>query len=817
MERKFSLNGKWLFQAAGESEWLDATVPGSVYADLLDAGKMEDPYWRNNEYQAFDLMEKDYVYRHTFTLDGNALDGEALLLVCEGLDTLARVSVNGKNVLSADNMHRTWTVNVQNDVHEGENTIEIVFASPNKYLRAAYEKSPTNGSTDCTTGFPLLRKAHCMFGWDWGPRMPDAGIWRNIYLQRVDKAKFIGVRVHQEHSAGKVTLSFESEIESYTGLCECTEPEYGVRYTLVSPDGKETSKLNEDITVENPMLWWPNGYGEQPLYTLRAELLDDDGDVLDVWEKRIGLRTLTIRREKDQWGESFETRVNGVSIFAMGADYIPEDNILRRVTPERTYRLLEDAKNANFNSIRVWGGGYYPDDWFYDACDEMGLIVWQDFMFACAMYDLSPDFEESIRAEFGDNIRRLRHHASLGLWCGNNEMELAVVEKWYDFPAKQYSDYIKMYEYILPEMLRELDPDTFYWPASPSCGGGFDEPNDPDRGDVHYWKVWHSNVPFTDYRKYLFRYVSEFGFQSFPCLKTVESFTEPEDRNIFSYVMEKHQRNDAANGKIMNYMAQTFRYPGAFDLVLYASQLLQADAIRYGVEHWRRNRGRCMGAIYWQLNDCWPVASWSSIDYFGRWKALHYSAKRFFAPVLLSCEEEGTLTQRTNVNAELPESAVEKSIRLNVSNETMQSVHANVKWALRRADGTVICSGEEEVEVPALSAVWFEKKEFPQADLFGDYASYELWTGGEKVSSGTVLFCAPKHFRFADPKLSLSVEGDTIKVKAQAYARMVEIVCEDGDVVLEDNYFDLNAEERSIRILRGKGSRFSVRSVYDIR
>lgn len=817
MNRILSLNGTWEMRPMEEAEWISAVVPGSVYADLLDAGKMEDPYWRNNELKAFDLMEKDFVYRRTFDLNEADVDCDALLLTCEGLDTLAEVSINGQEVLSADNMHRTWSVDVLDFVVPGENEIEIIFRSPNQYIKAAYADCKAEGSSDATVGFPHLRKAHCMFGWDWGPRLPDAGIWRDIYLNVVSGARLLGVRVHQDHADDQVLLSFETEIESYTGLCECTEPDYSVRYTVTSPDGEAVTGIDEDLLIENPKLWWPNGYGDQPLYTVRAELLDEEGGALDVWEKRIGLRTMTMLRRKDEWGESFETNVNGVSIFAMGADYIPEDNILRRVVPERTRRLLEDCKLANYNAIRVWGGGYYPDDWFYDACDELGLVVWQDFMFACAVYELTDEFEANIIEEFKDNIRRLRHHPSLGLWCGNNEMEMFVDQGMWVSSHKQKADYIKMYEYIIPKVLGEFDPDTFYWPASPSSGGSFDFPNDPDRGDVHYWDVWHGNKPFTEYRKFYFRYASEFGFQSFPCLKTVESFTEPDDRNIFSYVMEKHQRNDAANGKIMNYLAQTFRYPGDFDTMLYASQLLQAEAIRYGVEHWRRNRGRCMGAIVWQLNDCWPVASWASIDYYNRWKALHYAEKRFFAPVLLSCEEEGTLTQRTNANAELREDAVEKSIRLNVSNETLNPVDVQVKWALRNAKAEILKMGEEDAHVDALTAKWFDKREFPEAELFGDYVSYELWSDGVKISDGSVLFCAPKHFNFVDPQLEIAVEGKEIVVSAKAYARMVEIVCEDGDVLFDDNYFDLNADSRRIRIIRGDGTKFSVRSVYNIR
>ena len=383
----------------------------------------------------------------------------------------------------------------------------------------------------------------------------------------------------------------------------------------------------------------------------------------------------------------------------MGGDYIPEDNLLSRVTPQRTRRLLEDARLAHFNTVRIWGGGYYPDDFFYDICDELGLLVWQDFLYACAFYDLTPAFEASIRKETEQNVRRLRHHPSLALLCGNNEMEMfqAMALKldvngqnhaFVPSAMHHHADYIKMFESIIPEICRREAPQTFYWPASPSSGGSYDDPNGENRGDVHYWDVWHGEKPFTEYRKFFFRYTSEFGFQSFPCLKTVESFTLPEDRNIFSRVMERHQRNKAANGKILSYLSQTYRYPESFDNLLYASQLLQADAIRCGVEHWRRNRGRCMGAVIWQLNDCWPVASWSSIDYFGRWKALHYAARRFFAPVMISCQEEGEVSQNPQIN-EFRTEPIRVSARLCVSNETREAVGGLVRWALRTPDGAV--------------------------------------------------------------------------------------------------------------------------------
>ncbi|HOO27843.1 MAG TPA: glycoside hydrolase family 2 protein, partial [Lachnospiraceae bacterium] len=660
-----TIDRNFKMRIVGEDMWIPAEVPGSVYADLLAGNRMEDPYWRDNELKALEIMREDFEYIGTFAVTDDMMQQEKIFLHFDGLDTLADIKLNGVWLGSAYNMHRIWEFEVSNLLKSENNEIQIVFHSPVNYIEKKYKSEPVGGSEDAMRGFPKLRKAHCMFGWDWGPRLPDAGIFRGISLRGVTDARLDSVYIEQNHTLGGVLLDFhvamkqvcnDSAVSFLKEKKAALRDGYAYRVAITEPETESLSAVTvydrspETILIENPKLWWPNGYGEQNLYGVRVELLKD-GETIDIWEKRIGLRTLTVCRETDEFGESFAHEVNGVRIFAMGADYIPEDNLLSRCTPERTRKLLEQCKAANYNVIRVWGGGYYPDEPFWDVCDELGLIVWQDFMFACAVYDLTEEFEENIRQEFIDNIRRIRHHASLGLWCGNNEMEMFVDAGAWNCTLKQKADYIKMYEYIIPKVLKEEDPVTFYWPASPSSGGSFDCPNDENRGDVHYWDVWHGNKPITEYRKFYFRYVSEFGFQSFPSLKTVETYTEKEDRNIFSYVMEKHQRNSMANGKIMNYMEQFFLYPNDFDTLLYASQLLQAEAVRYGVEHFRRNRGRCMGAIVWQLNDCWPVASWSSIDYYGRWKALHYYEKRMFAPLMISCAEEGILTQDTNPNA----------------------------------------------------------------------------------------------------------------------------------------------------------------------
>lgn len=811
--RARELNQNWTMRCVEDSQWQEARVPGTVYTDLLRNGNMEDPYWKDNEDAICSLMEKDYEYQCTFQGEETE-DLSNAFLRFEGLDTVADIYLNNVHVGNAESMHRTWEYPVKEVLSPGENTLKVVFHSPLKFIAQAYKKYGNIGNDDTYEGFMHLRKAHYMFGWDWGAHLPDAGIFRPVFLCSVSHGRIDSVYIRQCHEENKCTLKFEGD------CIRETPGEYQWRVLVTAPDGQkyETALSAEgegQLVIEDPELWWPNGLGDQPLYQVEAQLLYE-GNVEDTWKKRIGLRTMTMQRKKDQYGESFAHEVNGKAFFAMGADYIPEEHLLGRRSEEKTRKLLEDCKLANFNVIRVWGGGFYPDDWFFDICDELGLVVWQDFMFACSVYELTPEFEANIRKEFADNIKRLRHHASLGLWCGNNEMEMFVDERCWVTKASEVRDYLFMYERIIPEVLREYDPETFYWPASPSSGGSFDNPNDPDRGDVHYWKVWHGNRPFSEYRKHFFRYTSEFGFQALPSQKTIETFTEdPDDWNLFSYIMEKHQRNYGANGKIMNYMQQTYRYPGDFDTVIYASQLLQADAIRYGVEHFRRNRGRCMGAVYWQLNDCWPVISWSSIDYTGRWKALHYYAKRFFAPVMISCQEESWLTQEANMNRQ--HFQFEKSIHLNVTNETLKDREILVKWYVRNAAAEILREEHAKIQVPALESVWLPKAELPEIDVFTQYVSFEAWENGECVSGGTVIFSYPKYFRYEKPELTCKVEGNQITVSSPVYAKSVEILNEQEDLVLSDNYFDLNGDSRTVEILRGKPEGLKLRSVWDIR
>ncbi len=824
-----SLGGTWEMLCP-DGEKVQGAIPGSVYSFLLAKGKMEDPYYRDNELKALDLVKDDYTFTRAFDVPKEILHAAHQILRFDGIDTLADITLNGVLLGSTFNMHRTWEYDVTSLLKEEGNVLAVAIHSPTEYIKEQDREYHLGGSFESMRGFSHLRKAHCMFGWDWGPRLPDEGIWKDVSLLGYEKSRITDIRIHQDHtlSDGRPAMDAPEHAEeahkgkiavdvTVTVLQSGSVP---VKITLTSPDGNSYGLTDgKPFRVPDPKLWWPNGLGDQPLYELKVELQDPAGT--ETSTKRIGLRTCTIRRRKDEWGESFATEVNGRTFFAMGADYIPEDNVLSRMSPKRTRKLLEICRKSHFNAIRVWGGGFYPFDYFYDLCDEMGFVVWQDMMFACANYRLTDEFEANITAEIEENVRRLRHHPSLGLWCGNNEMESFASVKEYEGDEITCADYLVQNEHVIPQILKREDPDTFYWPSSPSSGGKFVYPQDPNRGDVHYWEVWHGGVPFTEYRKFYFRYLSEFGFQSFPNTLTIDSFTEPDERNIFSRTMEMHQRNSGANGKILEYLSQTYLYPNRFDLLVYASQLLQADAIRYGVEHFRRNRNddRCMGAIYWQLDDIWPVASWASLDYYYRWKALQYAAVRFFNPVMISCEEVNEITVRGTVNAE-PSPNVSTE-RLCVTNETWEPVSGTVSWELRDPGSRIIDSGSESITVEPFSSRWLDKKDYSDTAFLDNHFTYHFTKDGEDrpVSEGSVLFCAPKHYHFADPHLTLSVsdDGKAVTVTADAFAKSVEVYDENGYVRFDDNFFDLEKGSRTLHVEEGVITSLKARSVYDIR
>lgn len=783
-----TLNGTWQLSAGHRSlESVDMQIPGTVLSGLLAAGKIKDPFYRTNEDATRALFWKDYVFTRTFDVDEELLAQQHIVLVCEGLDTLAEISINGTFLAKTDNMHRTWKFQAKKLLHPGKNEIQIVFRSVLRFIEDyPYEAHKKINYIPCGSmkGNQLLRKAHSMFGWDWGPQTIDAGIFRDIYLQGYSHARIEDIRIHQQHAKNVSVQTSITLSESVPGQKLCVElSEDGADKPLQTKLCKTNADgvAAVDFVIENPKLWWPNDYGDQPLYIVRTTLLDEDGTSLESITRRIGLRTLTISQEKDEWGNEFAFCVNGVKIFTRGGNYIPDDCLYTRITEKKLDYILESCRRAHFNCVRVWGGGYYPSDAFYDLCDEKGLIVWQDLMYACNVYDVTNAFAENCRQETYDNVRRLRHHASLGLWCGNNEIESAW-DHWGDFQKETpylRADYIRLFEEVLPKAVQEADGETFYWHSSPSSGGCFDNPDDANRGDTHYWDVWHGQKPFTDYRKYFFRFCSEFGFQSFPCAKTVNSFTLEDDRNIFSRVMESHQKNDAANGKMLYYLSENLRYPKDLTHLLYASQVLQGMAIKYGVDHWRRNRGRCMGTLYWQINDDWPAPSWSSIDYFGRWKALHYMAQKFYAPHAVSMTLE------------------DHRCHVYFSNESFETTEYSLTLSIRDLSGNVLETYETKGNSPAFSAIetavvdicsWEDQKD----DVFLEAV---IHTKDQKVLKDVETLVPYKYLNLKNPVISTEAKETNdafiLHISSDCFAPFVALDFDDADVIFSDNFFHL--------------------------
>jgi len=732
------LGGDWeLVDPVTGRSW-PAVVPGCVHLDLLGAGEIPDPFWGRNELDVAWIGEQDWVYRCRFDAPPGVVGGQRVVLRFLGLDTLATVRLNGDVVLRADNMHRRWDVDVTGRVAAAGNELEVAFASPLQAVRRLQGERALPGwwAMMCEPGGSWLRKELCNFGWDWGPALVTAGVWRPVELVAFDAARLDGaclddVQVRQEHAGGAVTLRAAEHL-----------------VLTVSLGGVVVASGRGSAVIEDPELWWPNGMGGQPLYDVDVELVDGI-TVLDHRRLRMGLRTLSL----DTSGGSFAFACNGEPFFAKGANWIPADAVVGRTTPEQVRQLVDDAADVHMNMLRVWGGGIYEDDAFYDACDERGICVWQDFMFACATYPaFDAGFLASVRAEAEDNVRRLRHHACLALWCGNNELEMGLVDDHWGPTAMGRDDYRALFEEVLPAVVAGLDPERAYWPASPHApaGGG---------GDAHVWDVWHGGQPFDWYRTSHPAFVSEFGFESLPCPRTVESFTAPEDRHFASAVLEHHQRSvvGGASGteQVARQLAEWFKEPAGFDEAVWQTQILQAVAVGTGIEHWRMQMPRTMGALYWQLNDAWPGWSWSSIDYAGRWKALHYAARRVFAPVLLAAVVE-------------PGTSV---VAAHVVNDRVGPVAGELRVEVTRADGEPVrVMPPERVRVCAQEArpvaVWDLAADVARVGADDVLVWMELVEQGAVVSSTVVGLCRPKSLRLVDPQLRVTARPGGIHVEA---------------------------------------------------
>jgi beta-mannosidase len=726
----------WEFREAGTRRWRKAQVPGCVHRDLLRHGLIPDPFWGRNEHAVQWVSDRTWEYRVTFFVDRECLAEDNVDLVADGLDTLATVVINGRVVSRTDNMFAGIRVPVRRHLKPGRNEVLVRFESATRYIARERREHRPREINDPVGGCTRIRKQQCQFGWDWAPRLVTAGIWRGMRLEAWSENRFVDVRIGQQHDrkTDTVTLTFSPELARRHRATECRG--------VVSRDGIAVADIRDGrARISQPQLWWPNGQGEQPLYDVYLELWSA-GRRLDTWTRRIGLRTIELERKRDRWGESFQFVVNGRPIFAKGASWIPAHSFVGGLKRADYEPLVRAAAQANMNMLRGWGGGIYEHECFYDLCDELGLLVWQDFMFACTLYPGDAAFLKSVAAEAEYQVRRLRNRTCLALWCGNNEVEMLNAPEL--AKPRPRAAYDTVFRRILPAAVKAHDGVTAYWRSSPSQADGR-ALNDPERsGNTHYWDVWHLLKPVKSYELKVFRFVSEFGMQSFPSLATARTFSPPDQLNIFSPVLENHQKNPLGNRFILDYLARRYRYPKDYAALAYLSQLNQAYCLQVGVEHYRRNQPRCMGTLYWQLNDCWPVASWSSLEFGGRGKALHHAARRFYAPLLVSAHVPGD--ERVAIGNRL-ESTV-RDVHLHTISEATSPVRGVLGWELFHLGGRVILAGHKRVVLRPRTSAFQQSLDLKRPiEKFGRenlYLRIALEVDGSCISEETVFLAPPR-------------------------------------------------------------------------
>jgi len=817
-----NLDAGWQFRIAGNSdrselkEWHPAQVPGVVHTDLLHNKLIPDPFDRNNEFHLQWVGLADWEYQTTFQVDTSALTHEHIDLVFEGLDTYADVYLNEQTILHCDNMFRRWRIPAKTLLKAGPNTLRIEFHSAVEKMLPYVKSLPyvlpsisthNFGNEEGIATAPYTRKAPYNYGWDWGPRFLTEGIWKSVRLESWDKLRIENFHIHQQNINTDIA-NITAELDIETG--RATTATLGLAHDELSAsqmtDESQTLQLNAGINhisvpvrIISPKLWYPVGYGPQNRYRFSASI-KFGREVVARAETRTGLRSIELRRVADQWGKSFEFVVNGISVFAKGADVIPFDSFPNRVTPEIHRKILQSARNAHMNMVREWGGGYYESDDFYDICDELGIMVWQEFMFGGDMVPGDVAFQENVRQEAIDQIKRLRDHPSIVIWCGNNEVETG----WHHWGDRQefkesisaeqrervWQDYVILFADILKSTVAQYADPTPYTPSSPSAN--FEEvPDNQHNGDMHYWQVWHAQAPASDYTEQFPRFMSEFGFQSFPEMRTIRSFAKPEDFDIRSTVMQAHQKNKGGNERILTYMLREYRQPKDFESYVYLSQVQQAEIIKIGAEHLRRQRPRTMGSLYWQLNDCWPVASWASIDYFGRWKALHYYARRFYDDLLISPFLH------------------DDKVDVYVVSDKLQPLSGMIRMRLLDFSGNVLLEQSKEVQIPAQSsAIYFtvDKTTWTaKGDPRRSFLVFDLAVDKKNVSRNLVFFDVTHNLELPAPDIETAVGESggeyTVSLKSPKLARNVYLSFGNLDVEVSDNYFDiLPGEPATVRI-----------------
>lgn len=824
--RAIEINSGWEFRQADQSrgtqptEWLPAQVPGDVHLDLLRNKVIPDPFYRDNEAKLQWIQDASWEYRTTVNVDDDFLRRRKIELVFKGLDAAADVYLNDHKLLSANNMFREWRADARPFLKPGANRLLVVFPSPIKAAAAAAAGDKWHAVT-LTPDKTYIRKAAYEYGWDWGPTFVTSGIWQPVRLEAWNDDRISNLYIHQlDVTAVVAHLSAETEIVSASSSLAT------VHLSMQAPDGSEQSfersvhletgvnHIDFPIEITKPSLWFPAGYGAHPIYRFRATT-STGGAVQDEVSTHAGLRSVVLRRDVDQWGRSFEFVVNGIPIFAKGADVIPFDSFPNRVTDTQYRHILQSAVDANMNMIRSWGGGYYESEDFFDICDELGLMVWQDFMFGNEWQPGTYAFKQNVEKEVEYQVTRLRNHPSIVLWCGNNETEISWGWDRMKEPLSHagpegrrhmWQDYLTLFSGIIPRTVARLDPATPYWPSSPSADYE-DVSENYQSGDVHDWAVWHGRAPFSEYETQHARFISEYGFQSFPEMKTIKAFTLPQDRaSIFTPVMLAHQKNDEGNAIIQEYMLRYYGEPKDFANFLYASQVLQAEGVKTGAEHLRRNRPRSMGSLYWQLNDCWPVASWSSIDYYGRWKALQFYARRFYSPVLVSPHvEDGSLAVYV-----VSDATTQKQMSLDLRVLTL--------------DGKLVDEKRAEIEVEPLSSKVFIKIPLEEIQKLSEpekvFAVAVLKDGTATISQNITYLVPTAQIALPHPaiqsELTVAGGGYKLRLSSATLARSVYVSFGDNDAELSDNYFDLLPGEPVEIAIQSKANAEQLRSTMRI-
>lgn len=799
----------WKFRQAGTNEWYSANIPGSVHTDLLNNKLINDPFYRLNEQNLQWIDKLDWEYTTDFNLTNEMKSADKLLLVFEGLDTYANIFLNNKLVYTGTNMFVGSTIEINPDSLFPVNNLHIVFKSPitqgierlTKYGIALPGDNDQSimGGLENTKVSMFTRKAGYHYGWDWGPRLVTSGIWRNVYIKTCNEVTINDLLIEQ-----KTINQQEAKLNATLEVMSSNNKAFSVNIFVndvlaISKLFQNTGNVNIQFTIANPKLWWPNGHGEQYLYAVKAEIVSDAGKVTDYRQLKIGLRTAKLIREADKHGESFYFKINGKPVFAKGANYIPNDVFLSRVTPDKYEHIISSAAKANINMLRVWGGGIYENNLFYELCDKYGIMVWHDFMFACAMYPGNDEFLKEVEQEAVFNIKRLRNHPCIVLWCGNNEIEQAWAQYeenrgwgWkqrYTQPERQtiWKSYDTLFHNILPGLVEQYDGKTDYWHSSPSAGMGKLASHTNKSGDMHYWGVWHGGEPIESFTTHIARFMSEYGFQSFPEFESVKQYTMPDDWNIMSEVMVSHQRSNIGNQRISEYLSHSYKQPAGFEDHLYVGQLLQAEAIKTAIEAHRSAMPYCMGSLYWQLNDCWPVASWSGIDYYGRWKAMHYYVREAFKNQIV----------RVATN--------EKELQIiGISDGIGNDVTLRVN--LMDFNGKSLWNRSYSVTMPTNSSSVLTSIGIDNIPLLLNKSNALLYVtlvrNGRVIDSDIYYSDLPKNLKLPFPDLSKYIRqkegGFEIELYSKNLCKNLMLVSEGNTYTFSDNFFDILPGETKV-------------------